>query len=639
MSLSVLIMGLDDNARDIDRGVVSLVDGKLVYSPANDPHIGNILLSPLVRNGQVISPDKQPEEFLRNLHREYDGAYLRCSRAQDDSVGFAFNPDEARDHGKWAKTPGSPDEGTPREDADRAAEKQKEDYAFARKSAVPNAGEDVMGSARHTRNQWRGLAEAEQAGTAADLVTRDKLFKNEPPNLLAGVTPATSLSSLAMHLALEAFPKQPEDGRYSRGEDRNKGGTAETRRKEFVDSYMHLKNAAEQIARKEVDPNKALNLFHGEVSGLIQTLRGVGTNNRFEKQYNAVANQLIGTLNKVRSGYRVSKTSVPGQLLDFAGRVKKAYGTPTRETMDKVAEHVRDIIEGDSFNKTFGTVKTGGDTLKPADLYVKVAERVGGPVIDAGTVKAGTDFLMNKVGLRGLQYGNSVTDDERQHHLQKASEAFADLADILKLPQRMVSLNGALALAVGARGTGTALAQYFPGRQIINLTRKNGVGSLAHEIFHAWDDMIGRETQSALKQKVYGYPRDVKTAGTLFSGIVDRLPANTPAVMAKSYKDLLEALKPFRERIKQWIRTSEPGRMLSAAKRAYWLSPEEVFARAGEKHVQTKLDDAGRKNTYLAGVKDHPLWPTQEESRQLQPFFDKLFSDFKEAAANSKFTT
>lgn len=48
-----------------------------------------------------------------------------------------------------------------------------------------------------------------------------------------------------------------------------------------------------------------------------------------------------------------------------------------------------------------------------------------------------------------------------------------------------------LAIAFGARGSGTALAHFEPARNVINLTKLKGAGSLAHEWGHALDFFLG----------------------------------------------------------------------------------------------------------------------------------------------------
>jgi hypothetical protein len=81
-------------------------------------------------------------------------------------------------------------------------------------------------------------------------------------------------------------------------------------------------------------------------------------------------------------------------------------------------------------------------------------------------------------GFRGGQFGKWVNQGEgrkdRQGMLNQAYDALMDLADIVGIPPRAVSLNGTLGLAFGARGSGTASAHYEPDTLVINLTKTRG---------------------------------------------------------------------------------------------------------------------------------------------------------------------
>ncbi|EBZ5140158.1 hypothetical protein EBP35_26220, partial [Salmonella enterica subsp. enterica serovar Antsalova] len=98
-------------------------------------------------------------------------------------------------------------------------------------------------------------------------------------------------------------------------------------------------------------------------------------------------------------------------------------------------------------------------------------------------------------GFRGVQFGNYVEGARRQSDLNRAYDSLMDMADVLKVPPKALSLNGRLGLAFGARGKGgknAAAAHYEPGQVAINLTKGNGAGSLAHEWFHALDNYFGQ---------------------------------------------------------------------------------------------------------------------------------------------------
>lgn len=129
--------------------------------------------------------------------------------------------------------------------------------------------------------------------------------------------------------------------------------------------------------------------------------------------------------------------------------------------------------------------------LKVADTY----KRVGGRQVKPESTMA----LKEMFGLRDVQSGNWVLRDvaSAKFHTEHSAEAFADLADLLGAKDQEISLNGRLALAFGARGhgakgfkDGAARADYNAVHRVINLTKMGGGGCLAHEWFHALDNIV-----------------------------------------------------------------------------------------------------------------------------------------------------
>ena len=129
--------------------------------------------------------------------------------------------------------------------------------------------------------------------------------------------------------------------------------------------------------------------------------------------------------------------------------------------------------------------------LKVADTY----KRIGGRDVTPESTMA----LKQMFGLRDVQSGNWVLNDptSAKFHVENSAAAFADLADLLGVPDNIISFNGRLALAFGARGhgakgfkDGAARADYSPVHRVINLTKMGGGGCLAHEWWHAIDNMI-----------------------------------------------------------------------------------------------------------------------------------------------------
>lgn len=134
--------------------------------------------------------------------------------------------------------------------------------------------------------------------------------------------------------------------------------------------------------------------------------------------------------------------------------------------------------------------------MRVADRY----ERKGGRAVAVESTLA----LKSQFGLRDVQSGNWVLRDpvSAKFHTEQCAAAFADLADLIGIPDEQVSFNGRLAVAFGARGKGNAgfggaaAAHYEPVHRVINMTKMSGGGALAHEWFHAVDNMI-KEAEGA----------------------------------------------------------------------------------------------------------------------------------------------
>lgn len=109
--------------------------------------------------------------------------------------------------------------------------------------------------------------------------------------------------------------------------------------------------------------------------------------------------------------------------------------------------------------------------------------------------------LAELVPFRGIQYGNWATQAERQEMLNMAYDAMCDLAlalgvstKYLALPIKDAASEKNLGLALGARGRGgLAVAHYEPAQHVVNLTKTQGGGSLAHEWMHAYDHKVASD--------------------------------------------------------------------------------------------------------------------------------------------------
>jgi hypothetical protein len=207
------------------------------------------------------------------------------------------------------------------------------------------------------------------------------------------------------------------------------------------------------------------------------------------------------------------------------------------------------------------------------------------------------------------------------------------LADVVGLPLEGISHQGQLGIAFGARGHGSALAHYEPVQRVINLTRKKGVGSLAHEWGHFIDNMaandLGNEGSESFLSSTRGksfkkdaeghyVPQDISE-----DPLYKRMADLKTAMKTSGYNDRLHAT------LQSWINKK---RMSPDRAKDYWESNIEKLARCFERFVQRKLENSGRKNTYLAGFRPYKeddgsgFWPLMAEVDAMTPAFDGLFN-------------
>lgn len=235
----------------------------------------------------------------------------------------------------------------------------------------------------------------------------------------------------------------------------------------------------------------------------------------------------------------------------------------------------------------------------------------------------GDDF-MKCFGIRGGEFGNWTNDHDRQVNLNMAFDAFCDMADALNISRRDIGLigleTGALAIAFGARGHSGALAHYEPEREVINLTKMKGAGSLAHEWGHALDDYIGKMSEIHRFGKLASMSLNDQKIPYCFRSVILALCRNEDHKITKYYSD-----------------SSTFGGMFSTSGHGYWTSKEELFARAFACYVKDKL--SGR-NDYLVGHADVGeaqydnktiyVYPVGEERKQFDQKMDKMIQGLKE---------
>ena len=235
-------------------------------------------------------------------------------------------------------------------------------------------------------------------------------------------------------------------------------------------------------------------------------------------------------------------------------------------------------------------------------------------------------------GFKGVEFGNWVEQGKRQKDLNDAYDALMDMAAILEIPAKAISLNGELGLAFGARGSGgigAAAAHYEPDFVVINLTKKEGAGSLGHEWWHALDNYFSR-----MRAKSADYATealDVSLAARESNFI-----ANTAI-----RKEMVEAFGAVVRSIKNTALKARSAKLDGKRTKEYWTTGREMSARAFESYLISKLQDQNASNDYLANIVDEETWkvasamgfelddsypyPTAGEMPVIREGFEKFF--------------
>lgn len=225
--------------------------------------------------------------------------------------------------------------------------------------------------------------------------------------------------------------------------------------------------------------------------------------------------------------------------------------------------------------------------------------RIGPPRRD-GDVSAAE--LAHEFGISGIEFGNYVEDKKRQQDLNETWDSMADLADILGIERKSIGFNGALAIAFGARGGGHAMAHYERSRRVINLTKKSGSGSLAHEWFHAWDNAMAiRDDRPEARSE------EMASSG----GIVRNRS------VSQMFNDIKTAWAAYEKRMRF---------IDSARSKPYWSLPEEMAARCFEAVVTDALSAKGALNDHLVAIhRNSSAYPTDDEIETISRCFRNAF--------------
>ena len=354
----------------------------------------------------------------------------------------------------------------------------------------------------------------------------------------------------------------------------------------FLEHHYSLYKGEKNVRKWVIEQPSKATAFGNWPREIVSTNTRDEALNEFKQKY---ASLDLGAKGKTKPGFIIyRKRGTDGA---FVGKkIGREYIDLHKATDIKAA---RDYLEknADALEALLAKYK---DT--PYERNEDNAPRVGGDHRNGAPVTP--EVFSDTFGFRGVQFGNYVEQGRRQSDLNEAFDALMDMAAVLGLPPKAISLNGRLGLAFGARGKGgknAPAAHYESGHVVINLTKGGGPGSLAHEWFHAMDNYFAKEG-GASADADGSYMTGAASGDALREEMRGAFKAIKRAVQAGALKMRSEELDK---------RRSKP----------YWATPIEMAARSFESYIIAKLQDQNASNDYLANIVSQQAWDVSDAMR------------------------
>jgi hypothetical protein len=548
-----------------------------------------------------------------------------------------------------------------------------EQTSDAKPNKIGDFGEKIGGA---KKDVWSGFKDKMDTAKALD-ITSEPLSKSWPePDYQALLdNGADSWAVGFMHSARDAVPRKP---------------TKSYKLKAWADGVKILRNFAADIADGTISTEKVkaemqrLAGFHSpfhwdELLTRIELYQAVGHSKSLAdiRISSGEYNMLNGVLyNPAKLIWTVEKKAAATAFSNFPQQL--AQGDTKQEAIDDFKEKFSKLETAKPASKevSFDVYSTQGqagfkvgkkvgrnfielagpfDTVKEAREYksnnqdallekLEKTKEIPRERRDINNPRVGEDMrngedvtpemFSDAFGFRGVEFGNYVEQGKRQSDLNEAYDALMDMAALLGVPPKSISLNGSLGLAFGARGTGgklAAAAHYERDKIVINLTKKSGSGSLGHEWWHALDNYFSRLAKN---------PSDMMTDRTDVS-----LASRESKYIYRDEgvrKEMIDAFGSVMRSIRLTAIKARSSKLDAKRTKEYWTTDVEMSARAFESYLISKLQDNNASNDYLANIVDPDTWaaaeklgfelddsypyPTAGEIPAIRAGFDKFFS-------------
>ena len=250
--------------------------------------------------------------------------------------------------------------------------------------------------------------------------------------------------------------------------------------------------------------------------------------------------------------------------------------------------------------------------------------------------KVSMDKLKSKFALKSAVIESSMKRKPgvAEYHIAQTTKALGDLARLLGVPAKQVSMNGRLSFQIGIprnvdEDLRDAEAYYQPDSKKITLsTAMQEGGTLAHEMFHAIDNIVYENAS-----KITGsYESDYLTSSWI-------LLKDSPVKSAIG--DLMAAISGGGKKKSKFLQGAIA---LDEGKRGnYWSQPHEMAARAFEAWCEDKLAEQGKKSTYLVIDANNEVYaeglkpyPEGKERKRINESVGRLVEALKQDKAFQK---
>lgn len=304
----------------------------------------------------------------------------------------------------------------------------------------------------------------------------------------------------------------------------------------------------------------------------------------------------------------------PGMYTIVNTRDRSVYETNVakEDVKEKTAEYKQVFISSMVEKSATGSKSSTSRKKKFVPVQLKNVRQQNGYELSED---ATGDMYMGTFYFKGGEHGNWMNDEDRRQSMNMGFTAFKNLSKILDISDADVSFRNQMSIAFGSRGHGSAAAHYEPGADVINLTKMNGAGCLAHEWGHALDYHIAKTFGISGFASEYGFC----------------------AKFPDSFTNLMLVLKGCRE---YQLGSSYFDHHAQKESNGYWASNVEMFARAFDCYIEDKLKENGITDDYLSAHADSfsmenkdgkmmNAYPVGDERARLNACFDIMINDLK----------